>query len=79
LGHVRFNDACSHCHGADGISFVSERDLRRQKRRYQDKWQEVTMATIKAGRPDAGMPTWKDILTEKQIAEVIVFLETVQK
>jgi polar amino acid transport system substrate-binding protein len=79
LGHVRFNDACSHCHGADGISFVSERDLRRQKMRYQDKWMETTRATIKAGRPDAGMPTWKDILNDKQIDEVLSFLATVQK
>jgi polar amino acid transport system substrate-binding protein len=79
LGHVRFNDACSHCHGADGISFVSERDLRRQKMRYQDKWMESTKATIKAGRSDAGMPSWKDILNDKQIDEVLSFLATVQK
>jgi mxaJ protein len=79
LGRTRFNDTCSHCHGSGGISFIVERDLRRQHTRYQDKWKEVTAATIKSGRPDAGMPTWRDILTEKQIQEIISFLETIQK
>ena len=73
------NDRCSHCHGSDGYSPVRERDVRYLKLRYSDKWQETATMTIKNGRPDAGMPTWKDILKESDLQQIISFLVTVQK
>lgn len=79
LGRVRFNDQCSHCHGADGASPIRERDLRRLKMRYDAKWLETAVTTIKNGRPELGMPTWKEILTEPEIQQVLRFLETQQK
>jgi polar amino acid transport system substrate-binding protein len=78
-GRVKFNDACSHCHGADGFSPVRERDLRRLKSRYDDKWEEVARTTIANGRVDKGMPTWKDILKDQEMKEVMAFLNTIQK
>ena len=78
-GRVRFNDQCSHCHGSDGFSPVIERDLRRLKMRYDAKWQETALTTIRNGRPDAGMPTWKDVLGETEIKQVMGFLGTIQK
>ena len=78
-GRVQFNDRCSHCHGSDGYSPVRERDVRYLKLRYSDKWQETATMTIKNGRPDAGMPTWKDILKESDLQQIISFLVTVQK
>ena len=78
-GRVQFNDRCSHCHGSDGYSPVRERDVRYLKLRYSDKWQETATVTIKNGRPDAGMPTWKDILKESDLQQIISFLVTVQK
>ncbi len=78
-GRVQFNDRCSHCHGSDGYSPVRERDVRYLKLRYSDKWQETATVTIKNGRPDAGMPTWKDILKESDLQQIISFLATVQK
>ena len=78
-GKVRFNDQCSHCHGSDGFSPALERDLRRLKLRYDAKWQETALTTIRNGRPDAGMPTWKDVLGEKEINQVLGFLGTIQK
>ena len=78
-GRVQFNDRCSHCHGSDGYSPVRERDVRYLKLRYSDKWQETATVTIKNGRPDAGMPTWKDILKESDVQQIISFLVTVQK
>jgi polar amino acid transport system substrate-binding protein len=78
-GRVKFNDACSHCHGADGYSPVRERDLRRLKLRYDDKWADVATTTIRDGRVDKGMPTWKDILKEQEFKEVMAFLGTIQK
>ena len=78
-GRTLFNNVCSHCHGTDGASPVSERDLRKLQRRYKDSWKETALTTIKNGRQDAGMPTWGATYSDAQIEEVIVFLGTLQK
>jgi polar amino acid transport system substrate-binding protein len=78
-GRVMFNDKCGHCHGTDGYSPVRERDVRFLKARYNDKWPETATATIKNGRPDAGMPMWKEILKEQDLQQLISFLTTIQK
>lgn len=78
-GRVRFNDQCSHCHGANGATPISERDVRRMKMRYDAKWQEVALTTIRNGRPDAGMPTWKDQLGDGELQQLLSFLGTIQK
>ena len=78
-GKVRFNDACSHCHGNNGASAISERDLRRLKLRYKDNWRETAIKTIKEGRSDLGMPAWKAAYDDKQIEELLAFIATMQK
>lgn len=78
-GRTRFNDVCSHCHGANGASPISERDLRRLKRRYKENWRETAITTINNGRVDLGMPAWKAVYTEQQIDEILDFLATIQK
>lgn len=79
-GRTRFNDQCSHCHGADGASPVRERDVRRLSIRYDaEKWRDVATTTIRNGRPDLGMPTWKDSLSDEHIKELVAFLATIQK
>jgi polar amino acid transport system substrate-binding protein len=78
-GRVQFNDRCSHCHGTDGFSPVRERDVRYLKLRYSDQWQDTAMVTIKNGRPDAGMPTWKEILKESDVQQIVSFLVSIQK
>jgi mono/diheme cytochrome c family protein len=78
-GRTLFNNVCSHCHGTDGASPVSERDLRKLQRRYKENWKETALTTIKNGRQDAGMPTWGATYSEAQILEVIGFLATLQK
>ena len=79
LGRVRFNDQCAHCHGADGASPIRERDVRRLKMRYDAKWRDMAVTTIKNGRNDLGMPPWKEILKEPEIEQLLSFIETVQK
>jgi polar amino acid transport system substrate-binding protein len=79
LGRVRFNDQCSHCHGSDGVSPVRERDVRRLNMRYDAKWRELALTTIKNGRSDLGMPPWKDVFGEAEILQLLSFLETIQK
>ena len=78
-GKVKFNDVCSHCHGANGFSPVRIRDLRRLKSRYNDEWPKVARTTIVEGRPEYGMPTWRGTLSEPQIDEILAFLKTIQK
>ncbi len=78
-GRVQFNDKCSHCHGTDGYSPVRERDVRYLKTRYADKWLETTSSTVLKGRPDAGMPAWRDVLKPDEFEQVLAFLGTIQK
>ena len=79
LGRIKFNDQCSHCHGADGASPIRERDVRRLNIRYDAKWRDLALATIKNGRSDLGMPAWKEILSEAELQQVFSFIETIQK
>jgi mono/diheme cytochrome c family protein len=74
-----FNNKCSHCHGTNGASPVSERDLRKLSMRYKDDWKNVAYSTITKGRPDLGMPTWGGILPDEEIKAIVEFLVTVQK
>ena len=74
-----FNSRCSHCHGQNGASPQQERDLRKLKIRYADKWQEVALTTITKGRPDMGMPTWGGTISDDDIKRIISFLQTIQK
>ena len=74
-----FNSRCSHCHGQNGASPQQERDLRKLKIRYADKWQEVALTTITKGRPEMGMPTWGGTIPDEDIKRIIGFLETIQK
>ena len=78
-GRDQFNSRCSHCHGTDGFSAVRERDVRYLKMRYGDKWQETATTTITNGRPDAGMPTWGQILKEADIQQIVSFFGSIQK
>jgi polar amino acid transport system substrate-binding protein len=78
-GRVMFNDKCSHCHGTDGFSPVRERDVRYLKSRYSEKWVDTATVTIKNGRPDAGMPVWKEILKEPDVQQLLSFLTSIQK
>ena len=78
-GRVQFNDRCSHCHGTDGYSPVRERDVRFLKMRYSEKWQDTATTTINNGRPDAGMPAWKEILKEADVQQIASFLASIQK
>lgn len=76
---TKFNSQCSHCHGTDAVSPLRERDLRRLQLRYSDGWRELASTTIANGRPDKGMPTWKDSLDEAEIKRIVGFLATLQK
>ncbi len=78
-GRTLFNVHCSHCHGPNAIQGERARDLRRLTLRYGEKVAEVFLATALNGRPERGMPPWRDVMPEDELWKVFTFLETVQK
>jgi mono/diheme cytochrome c family protein len=77
-GHALFNQTCSHCHGPDASTPISERNLRKLRLRYGDQMTEMFHTTVENGRPDAGMPTWAGVIDETTIWKIYTYLETVQ-
>lgn len=78
-GKGLFNETCAHCHGPNAISPQAERNLRRLRARYSDKTPEVYHTTVTQGRPELGMPPWRNILDDKTIWSIFTYLETVQE
>ena len=54
-------------------------DLRRLKLRYGERVDEVFYATVTQGRPNAGMPSWREVLSDEVIWKMQTFLNSVQK
>ena len=77
-GRVIFNTHCSHCHGPNAESPDQQIDLRRLSRRYRDDKDAVFETVVHEGRPDKGMPPWKGIIAETEIAKVKVYVDSVQ-
>ena len=74
-----FNNHCFHCHGADAVSPLRERDLRRLKRRYGERASQVFFATVTAGRPERGMPSWAGKIDGRDLTIIKTFLDSVQE
>jgi polar amino acid transport system substrate-binding protein len=77
-GRVIFNTHCSHCHGPNAESPDQRIDLRRLSRRYRDDKDAVFATTVHEGRPDKGMPAWKGVIAEAEIAKVKAYVDSVQ-
>jgi mono/diheme cytochrome c family protein len=77
-GHSLFNETCSHCHGPDAQTPISERNLRKLKVRYGDQMTAVFHTTVEEGRPDMGMPTWGGVIDETTLWKIYTYLESIQ-
>lgn len=75
-GRREFNAHCSHCHAPPA---EQRADLGRLRIRDANKWPEVALRTIRAGRSDKGMPTGKDALSAEKVDKILAFRETVQR
>jgi ABC-type amino acid transport substrate-binding protein/cytochrome c5 len=73
-----FNGTCAHCHGPDAVQGVKKIDLRRLNLRYGDDAANTFWKTVHEGRPEKGMPTWKDVFSDDQFVQIFVFLSSVQ-
>ena len=78
-GRALFNSNCSHCHGQNAASPETRTDLRRLRRRYGAQTDEVFSTTVRDGRPEKGMPLWKGVLSEDDLAAVKAFVDSVQQ
>jgi polar amino acid transport system substrate-binding protein len=78
-GRALFNSNCSHCHGPNGASPETRTDLRRLRRRDGAQTDEVFSTTVRDGRPEKGMPLWKGVLSEDELAAVKAFVDSVQQ
>ena len=78
LGKSLFNQYCAHCHAPNAISPDAAKDLRRLKIRYGEAMAGVFHHTVTNGRPDKGMPNWKDILDDQTLWTIFTFLQSVQ-
>jgi mono/diheme cytochrome c family protein len=79
VGRRAFNEHCAHCHAPNALSPEPSRDLRRLRLRYGERLTEVAFTTITAGRPDKGMPPWREMLAVDVIWKIVTFLESVQR
>jgi polar amino acid transport system substrate-binding protein len=77
-GKAMFNTHCAHCHGPNAASPDPKIDLRRLSKRYGAKKDEVFMTTVHNGRPEKGMPTWKNVISEDEISAIKAFIDSVQ-
>lgn len=78
-GSSLFNSTCSHCHGPNGQAAERRVDLRRLRKKYGDRMDEVFHKTVREGRPAKGMPSWKESLDDAQIAAIKGYIDTLQK
>lgn len=77
-GKEIFNGTCAHCHGPDAIQSERKIDLRLLRHRYGDEMREKFWTTVHEGRPNKGMPAWKEVYTDDQFDSIYAFLLTVQ-
>jgi polar amino acid transport system substrate-binding protein len=78
-GRELFNSNCSHCHAPNAASPETRTDLRRLRRRYGAQTDEVFATAVLDGRPGKGMPLWKGVLSEDDLAAVKAFVYSVQQ
>ena len=69
---------CSHCHGPDGIIAQKNQDLRRLRKRYGEKFDEVFRTTVDNGRISKGMPAWKGKIKDEDIEKIRLYLVSIQ-
>jgi polar amino acid transport system substrate-binding protein len=78
-GRELFNSNCAHCHGPEAASPDKRIDLRRLRKRYGEKMDELFSTSVLNGRPDKGMPMWKGVISEGEIASIKAFIDSVQQ
>src|SRR5580704_13124426 len=74
-GEVRFGAQCGFCHGKDAAGGESGPDLTRAELVAQDARGDKVGPMIRAGRPNAGMPSF-NTLSEDELSAIVAFLHS---
>jgi cytochrome c oxidase cbb3-type subunit 3 len=74
-GEVRFGAQCGFCHGKDATGGESGPDLTRAELVAQDTRGDKVGPVIRAGRPNAGMPSFNN-LSEDDLSAIVAFLHS---
>ena len=74
-GEVRFGAQCGFCHGKDAAGGESGPDLTRSELVAQDARGDKVGPMIRAGRPNAGMPSFST-LSEDDLNAIVAFLHS---
>jgi len=74
-GEVTFGAQCGFCHGKDAAGGESGPDLTRSELIAQDNHGDKAGPTIRAGRPNAGMPAFGN-LKEDELNAIVAFLHS---
>jgi cytochrome c oxidase cbb3-type subunit 3 len=72
---VRFGAQCGFCHGKDAAGGESGPDLTRAELVAQDTRGDKVGPVIRAGRPNAGMPSFNN-LSEDDLSAIVAFLHS---
>jgi cytochrome c oxidase cbb3-type subunit 3 len=72
---VRFGAQCGFCHGKDAAGGESGPDLTRAELVAQDNRGDKVGPVIRAGRPNAGMPSFNN-LSEDDLSAIVAFLHS---
>ncbi len=75
-GRTVFNTNCAHCHGEDAQAASSYYDL---PELLSGKSDAFFFHTVTHGIEVRGMPSWRGVITHRQMADVLAFLRSVQK
>jgi cytochrome c oxidase cbb3-type subunit 3 len=81
-GKAIYQTRCLECHGVEGrgdgekAPFLSPRPGSLVSAATSAKSDRDLLRTIQSGKPRTAMPAWKDILTEAEIEEVLLYVRS---
>jgi polar amino acid transport system substrate-binding protein len=78
-GKEIFNGTCAHCHGPNGVVEDRKINLRRLQLKYGEQLEQTYFTTVNSGRPSKGMPAWKEVFTQQDLADILGYLRTIQE
>jgi mono/diheme cytochrome c family protein len=73
-GWKTFHVYCYRCHGTDAMGSTLAPNLRHSVSSEGSVTHAVFVTTVKEGRPEKGMPTWKALLDDEQIENLYAYV-----
>ncbi|NIR48284.1 c-type cytochrome [candidate division KSB1 bacterium] len=78
LGYAKQDVNCSKCHGADGQGGMDAPDIRNAFQKY-GKGEIMNIIEYGKGEGPDAMPPFEGKISEEELLELVIFLETLQR